>query len=184
MSPTGSTRSTPPGAGSRSRSGSPRKEAFADVVEDWADAHGGPPGLHDVRRPPRGGLLPLEDHRALRRPARARRGPERHAARRLAVDAVLVPRDDEAVQLHGQEARPPGPGDPAQRPLPRRLPVREDAALVLPPVRGARRGDEAARRGRRQVRHGHEPYDLLVRASTTRSSCRRSSARSRPTSCT
>ena len=27
-------------------------------------------------------------------------------------DAVLVPRHDEAVGLHGQEARPPGPVDP------------------------------------------------------------------------
>ena len=37
-------------------------------------------------------------------------------------------------------------------------------ALVLPAVRGARRGDVAARGGRRQVRHDHEPHDVLVRA--------------------
>ncbi len=74
--------------------------------------HGGPAGLQRLGHPARGRLLPLADHGALRRPARARRRPQRHAARRLADDAVLLPRDDEAVGLHRQEARPPGQGDP------------------------------------------------------------------------
>ena len=48
---------------------------------------GGPAGLQRLGHPPRGRLLPLADHGALRRPARARRRPQRDAARGLADDA-------------------------------------------------------------------------------------------------
>ena len=84
-------------------------------------------------------LLPLEDHRALRGPRRARRRAQRDPARRLARDAVLVPRDDEGVRVHD------GAQAPEDRPeglaVPRRLPVREAAALV----RAVRRRTASAR---------------------------------------
>ena len=76
------------------------KDAFAEVVEEWAAA------MHSLRAfsttgvRPETRLLPLEDHRALRGPGRARRRAERDAARGLAGDAVLVPRDDEGVAVH------------------------------------------------------------------------------------
>ena len=116
-----------------------------------------------VRDPPRSRLLPLADHRALRRPPRARRSPQRDAPGRLADNALLVPGDDEAVGLHRQEAHPPGQGHPAGGALPGRLPVREEAAVVLPLLRGASRRDARARGRGRQVRHDHEPHDLLLR---------------------
>src|SRR5439155_907498 len=73
-------------------------------------------------------LLSLEDHRALRGSRRARRRPERDAARGLPRDAVLLPRHDESVRVHeGAEAAQDRSQGIA---LPRRLPVREAALLV------------------------------------------------------
>ena len=145
---------------------------------------GGPAGLQRLGHPAGGRLLPLADHGALRRPARARRRPQRHAARRLADDAVLVPRDDEAVGLHRQEARPPGQGDPARRAVSRRLPVRQAAALVRPHAsRSGRRRCASTRRSAASSSPSRTTRPTRS-GSTTRSSCRRSSARSRPTSCT
>ena len=75
------------------------KDAFAEVVDAFAPRFD---ALHAYSttgvRPER--LLPVEDHAAVRRPRGARRGAERDAARRLARDAVLVSRDDEAVAVH------------------------------------------------------------------------------------
>ena len=76
------------------------KDAFADVVDEFASRVRGAARLLDDRCAARDRLLPLEDHRALRRPRRARRRAQRDAARRLARDAVLVPRDDEGVAVH------------------------------------------------------------------------------------
>ena len=70
--------------------------------------HGRAARLLGDRRAARHGLLPVEDHAPLRGPRRARRGAQRDAAGRLAGDAVLVPRDDEAVAVH---ERPPRPED-------------------------------------------------------------------------
>ena len=89
-----------PGRGARGRQGRVRR---GRRVVGGAD--GRPARLHVHRRPARLRLLPLEDHRALRRPRRARRRAERDAARRLARDAVLVPRDDEGVAVHERAAR-------------------------------------------------------------------------------
>ncbi len=86
---------TPARRGARGRQGRVRR---GDRGLGRAD--GRAPRLHRHRRSPGQRLLPLEDHRALRGPRRARRGAERHAARRLARDAVLVPRDDEGLRVH------------------------------------------------------------------------------------
>ena len=181
---TASSRSTPPGGASRSRSARPAR------TRSRRSSRTGPAGWKGLRAynvsgiRPGGRLLPLADHRALRRPARARRRAQRHAARRLADDAVLVPRNDEAVGLHRQEARPPGQGDPARGAVPRRLPVREEAAVVLPHLRGAGRRDAASTRRSAASSSPSRTTRPTRSGSTTRSSCRRSSARSRPTSCT
>ena len=106
-------------------------------------------------------LLPLEDHRALRGPRRARRGAQRDAARRLARDAVLLPRDDEGIAVH---AGAQGRKIPPKLAVPRRLPVRQGAAVVRAP-----RGGAAARDGRahphrpRGVPDDPQPHDVLVR---------------------
>ena len=95
------------------------KDAFAEVVEDFADR------FEHLRaytttgvRPD--GLLPLEDHGALRGARRARRRAERHAARRLARNAVLVSRDDEGVAVH-------------ERAQPRKITPRNSPYLVVYP---------------------------------------------------
>ena len=124
----------------------------------WRDC-----GLQRLGGPPRGRLLPLADHGTLRRPARARCSAQRHPARGLADDAVLLPRDHEAVRLHRQEARPAGQGDPTGGAVSRRLSVRQGAAVVRARLRGASGGDARARGGRRQVRDRDEPHDLLRR---------------------
>ena len=134
------------------------KDAFAEVVESWAERMDGAARVHVHRRPAGLRLLPLEDHRALRGPRRARRGAERDAARRLARDAVLVPRDDEGVAVH---ERAQAAEDHAARPaVPRRLPVREGAAVVL-----AVGGRPPARDGRA---HPHRPRGVPRRSTTTR----------------
>ena len=134
------------------------------------------------RRPARLRLLPLEDQRALRAARRARRGAERDAARRLARDAVLVPRDDEGVAVH---ERAQGAQDhAAQLAVPRRLPVREDAAVVRAAGRAAAARDGRAHPHRRRVRVDPQPHDVLVRDRRPGVHDRRSSATSRPTSCT
>ena len=76
------------------------KDAFAEVVESWAERMEGLRAYTCTGVRPGLRLLPLEDHRALRRPRRARRRAERDAARRLARDALLLPRDDEGVAVH------------------------------------------------------------------------------------
>ena len=89
---------------SRVRSATAGKDAFAEVVERFA------PRFDTLRAYSTHGHAAGRDFflwkitRALRRPRRARRGAERDAARRLARDAVLVPRDDEGLAVH---ERPP-----------------------------------------------------------------------------
>ena len=57
------------------------KDAFADVVDDFAGRFEALRAYTTTGRPARDGLLPLEDHRAVRRPRRARRGAECNTAR-------------------------------------------------------------------------------------------------------
>ena len=145
------------------------KDAFADVLEEFTPRFDAPAGLLDDRRPARGRLLPLEDHRALRGSRRARRRAERDAARRLARDAVQLSRHDEGLAVHRGAQ---GPEDHAEGlAVPRRLPVREGAALVR-----ALRGRPPAGDGRahpdrpRGVPDDPQPHDATRSGSTTRSS--------------
>ena len=99
-----------------------------EVVEEWAPRFEHLAAFSTTGVRPDTDLLPLEDHGALRGPARARRRAERDAARRLARDAVLLPRDDEGLAVH---LRPAGAEDhAAELALPRRLSVREDPPVV------------------------------------------------------
>ena len=88
------------------------KDAFAETIEEFAASLRHAEHVLDDRRPARLRLLHLEDHAALRRPRRARRGPQRDAARRLARHDVLVSRDDEGLAVH---ERPPRAEDHAER---------------------------------------------------------------------
>ena len=80
------------------------KDAFAEVVESWSER------LEHLRAYSTAGVRPDCDFflwKITERydgPRRARRRAERHAARRLARDAVLVPRDDEGVAVHARRA--------------------------------------------------------------------------------
>ena len=124
--------------------------------------------LLDDRRAARDRLLPLEDHRALRGPRRARRGAERDAARRLAEHAVLVPGDDEGLRVH--EGAQAAAGDAEGLAVPRRLPVREAALLVLAVAGGA-----AARDGRAHARRARVLDDRTTTRPTRSGSTTRSS---------
>ena len=81
------------------------KDAFAEVVDDFADR------FDHLRAYTTTGVRPETDFflwKITERydgARRARRGAERHAARRLARDAVLVPRDDEGVAVHERAPR-------------------------------------------------------------------------------
>ena len=137
------------------------KDAFADVIESWSERFEHLRDLLDDRRPARLRLLPLEDHRALRRPGRARRRAQRHAAGRLARDAVLVPGDDEGVSVHRGAAA--AEDHPEGLAVPRRLPVREGAAVVCAAARGPEARDGRAHPRRPRVRDDPQPHDVLVR---------------------
>ena len=138
------------------------KDAFAEVLDDFA------PRFDALRTYSTTGVRAETDFflwkitSPLRRPGRARRCAQRHAARRLARDPVLVPGDDEGLRVH---LRAPRPQDRAEGiAVPRRLSVREGAALVR-----ASRERPAARDGRahphraRGVPDDPQPHDLLVR---------------------
>ena len=90
------------------------KDAFAEVVEEWAGR------MEGLRAYNVSGIRPEADFFLWQITERYDDLLELGAAlngtpaRRLADDAVLVSRDDEAVGLHRQEARPPGQGDPAR----------------------------------------------------------------------
>ena len=128
-----------------------------------------PARVHDDRRAAGDGLLPLEDHRPLRGARRARRRAERHAARRLARDAVLVSRDDEGLAVH--ERAPRAEDHAAGLAVPRRLSVREGAALVRALDGGPAARDGRAHHDRPRGVPGHqEPHDATRSGSTTRSS--------------
>ena len=126
-----------PGRGARGDEGRLRRRGRELERPLRAPAH-----LLDGRRPARLRLLPLEDHRALRRPGRARRRAQRHAAGRLARDAVLLPGDDEGVSVHRSAAA--AEDHPEGLAVPRRLPVREGAAVVCAAARGPEARDGRA----------------------------------------
>ena len=150
-----STASTRPGGGCRSRSAHAGKDAFAEVVEDWARAlrrtcaptrrTGVRPGLR---------LLPLEDHRALRRPRRARRRAERR--RRSPAGSRRRTRTSRRRRRRSTRARAaPRKIVPQRLAVPRRLPVREGAAVVRalgggPPARDGRAHPRSAARSSRR----------------------------------
>ena len=90
-------------------------------------------------------LFPLGDHRALRGPRRAGSRAQRDAARRLARDAVLVPRDDEGVRA--LQARKPRKVTPRGSPYLVVYPF-EVALLVLAPAGGPPARDGRAHAGR------------------------------------
>ena len=159
------------------------KDAFSDVVEEWAGR------MEGLRTYTTTGVRPDADFFLWKITERYEDLLELGAALNgtplagLVGDPALVPCNNQAVGLHRQEACAPGACDPAQRPVPGRLPVRQEAAVVLPSLRGAGRGDEPAcgDRSKFVTVTNHTTY---CSGSTTRSSCPRSSARSRPTSCT
>ena len=138
------------------------KDAFAEVLEELAPRFEHLRAYSTTGVRPGDGLLPLEDHRALRGSGRARRRAERDAARRLARDAVLVPRDHEGIAVHvGAQ----GAEDLAEElAVPRRLPVREGAPVVLPDRRGAPARDGRAHPHRTRGVPGHlQSHHVLVR---------------------
>ena len=97
------------------------------------------------------------------RTRRARRGAERDAARRLARDAVLVPRDDEAVAVHRQKRERRGRSIPRGAPYLVVYPFVKMRPWYFLPMEERGAAMRRARRGRPRVRHGHEPHDVLVR---------------------
>ena len=128
-SPTRSSGRRPSGGACRSRSAPPARTRSPRSVEEFGPRFDAPARLLDDRRPARLRLLPLEDHPALRGPRRARRGAERDAARRLA----------RRRRTRTSRRRRPRSTRARARPrkiiaeglaVPRRLPVREGAALV------------------------------------------------------
>ena len=104
------------GRGARRRQGCVRRGGRGARLAVRAPAH-----LLGDRRAARHRLLPLEDQRALRGPRRARRGAQRDAARRLARDAVQLPRDDARLAVHvgAQGAQDRAEGQPVSRRLSR-----------------------------------------------------------------
>ena len=76
-------------------------------------------------------------------------------------DAVLVPRDDEGVRVH-EGAQAPA-GRPEGLAVPRRLPVREAALLVLAVAGGPPARDGRAHARRTRVLDDPQPHDVLVR---------------------
>ena len=121
-----------------------RKDAFADVVESWAERL-------ELRAYSTAGVRPDCDFFLWKITERYEDLGELGAALNgtpLAgwlENALLVPRDDEGLAVH---LGAPGAEDrPARPPLPRRLPLREGAALVRAHRRGA-----AARDGRAHPR--------------------------------
>ena len=141
------------------------KEAFAEVVEDWARPDGGPARLLDDRRPPR------------RPTSSSGRSRERYddlvelgaalngdAARRLAETPYSYLATTKAVAVHARRARA-RQGHPAGLAVPRRLPVREGAALVRAAARGAAAGDGRAHpRSAREFStiHNHTTYSFGI----------------------
>ena len=99
---------------------------------------------------------------------RARRGAERDAARRLARDAVLLPRDHEGLAV--QPGAPRAEDRPARPSLSRRLPVREDAPLVRAAARGPPARDGRAHRRPAPASRRSRTTRPTRSASTTRSS--------------
>ena len=127
-----------------------------------------PACLLDDGRPARRRLLPLEDHGALRRPRRARRRPERDPAGGLARDALQLSCDDEGLRLHAGAAA--AEDHPEGLALPRRLPVREGAAVVRAAAGGPPAGDGRAHPRRPRVRDDSTTTRRTRSGSTTRSS--------------
>ncbi len=115
------------------------KDAFADVVEDWASR------IEGLRAYSVTGVRPEADFFLWQITDRWDDLVELGSALNgtplagLARDAALVRRHHQAVGLHRQEAGAPGTRAAPRGAIPRRLPVREAATLVLPHVRGARR---------------------------------------------
>ena len=116
------------------------KDAFADVVEEWA---GRIEGLARTRRRAfvRRRLLPLEDHGALRGPARAGRGAQRDPLAGWLETPYSYLATTKPLGLHGQEACAP-----AARVIPRNGPylvvypfVKKRPWYSLPSRSGSRR---------------------------------------------
>ena len=138
------------------------KDAFADVVEDFADR------FDHLRAYTTTGVRPETDfflwkitdrYDALGELGAALNGD---AARGLARDAVLVSRDDEGVAVHERAAR--AEARAAGLPVSRRLPVREGAAVVRAPEADRQRAmDEHITIGREEFPGIKNHTTLLVR---------------------
>ena len=137
------------------------KDAFADVVESWSDR------FEHLRAYSTAGVRPdvdfflwkiTERYADLGELGAALNGD---AARRLARDAVLLPRDDEGLAVH--PGAPAAEDHPEGLAVPRRLPVREGAAVVRALARGPAARDGRAHPRRPRVRDDPQPHDLLVR---------------------
>ena len=138
------------------------KDAFAEAVEELAPRFETLNTYSTTGHPARLRLLLLEDRAALRGPRRVRRRAERDPARAAGWTSPTTtsrrrrPRSTRR-RSRAAEDHPPG------LPVPRRLPVREGAAVVLPARGGPPAGDARAHADRPRVHDDPQPHDLLVR---------------------
>ena len=134
------------------------KDAFAEAVEDWAGR------MASLRAYSVAGVRPDADFFLWKITERYEDLGELGAAlngdspRRLALDALLLPGDHEGLRVH--EGAQAAAGDAEGLALPRRLPLREAALLVLASPGGPPARDERAHAGRARVRDDRQPHDV------------------------